>query len=79
MRRFATGVGPALGLLQSQPSLVADAHAASHTVVPYTFRARRGDREAAAALAAAMRKAVEVDRVDALFTDNPDLFPRPRQ
>jgi hypothetical protein len=30
-------------------------------------------------LAAAMRKAVEVDRVDALFTDNPDLFPRPRQ
>jgi hypothetical protein len=48
-------------------------------VVPYTFRARRGDREAAAALAAAMRKAVEVDRVDALFTDNPDLFPRPRQ
>ncbi|WP_396623807.1 glycerophosphodiester phosphodiesterase family protein [Luteitalea sp.] len=79
MRRFATGVGPALGLLQSQPSLVADAHAASLTVVPYTFRARRGDREAAAALAAAMRKAVEVDRVDALFTDNPDLFPRPRQ
>ncbi|MBA2353165.1 MAG: hypothetical protein H0V80_00705, partial [Acidobacteria bacterium] len=47
------------------------------TVVPWTFRARPGTPEADTAVAD-MRRFVETYRVDGLFTDNPDLFPRQR-
>jgi glycerophosphoryl diester phosphodiesterase len=77
MRAFATGIGPARQLLDDRPALAAEAHAAGLTVVPWTFRARRGVAAEAAAATADMRRFTETYGVDGLFTDNPDLFPRP--
>ncbi len=76
MRAFATGIGPARGLVTARPGIVRDAHAAGLTVVPWTFRAARGSATEAAAATKDMRMFVETYRVDGLFTDNPDLFPR---
>jgi glycerophosphoryl diester phosphodiesterase len=73
MRGFATGVGPQRQLVEKAPGLVADAHAAGLTVVPWTFRRGTGTAEA---VAADMRRFVVDFKVDGLFTDNPDLFPR---
>ena len=97
MKTFATGIAPAYQIVDRMPDLVAQAHAAGLTVVPYTFALRPAkdpypdapaewrktideslktlptDR---AALTAKMRTFVEVHKVDGLFTDNPDLFPR---
>jgi glycerophosphoryl diester phosphodiesterase len=75
---FATGIGPAKGLLDGKPELVRTAHAAQLTVTPYTFTTRY----AAAVpprfrdVADEMRYYLEDLDVDALFTDNPDRFPR---
>jgi glycerophosphoryl diester phosphodiesterase len=76
-RTFATAVSPARALIEARPAVVAEAHAAGLAVVPYTFRQAPGtgaaERDAAVA---AMRRFVTEYRVDGLFTDNPDLFPR---
>lgn len=77
MRVFATGIGPARQLVEDRPALVAEAHAEGLTVVPWTFRARRGSTSEAAAATADMRRFAETYRVDGMFTDNPDLFWRP--
>jgi glycerophosphoryl diester phosphodiesterase len=76
-KTFATAIGPARQLVERTPSLVADAHTAGLAVVAWTFRQPRGTGRAErdAAIAAMRRFAVEL-RVDGLFTDNPDLFPR---
>ena len=76
-KTFATAIGPARQLVERAPTVVADAHAAGLAVVPWTFRQARGTGQAErdAAVAAMRRFAVEL-RVDGLFTDNPDLFPR---
>jgi glycerophosphoryl diester phosphodiesterase len=97
VKTFATGIAPALQILDRMPDVVARAHEMGLTVVPYTFRMRpakveypdatpemrkmideasRGLPDDRAALTAQMRKFVEVYKVDGLFTDNPDLFPR---
>lgn len=73
LRLFATGIGPNRLFIDRDPQIVEAAHAAGLTVVPYTFRQAGGTREA---VAADMRRFVEVFNVDGLFTDNPDLFPR---
>jgi glycerophosphoryl diester phosphodiesterase len=78
MRSFVTGVGPARQLIEARPAMVAEAQAAGLTVVPWTFRARRGVDAEAAAATADMRRFIETYRVDGLFTDNPDLFPKQR-
>jgi glycerophosphoryl diester phosphodiesterase len=59
--------------------LVAEAHEAGLTVVPWTFRAPRGGGAEAATATADMRRFTETYGVDGLFTDNPDLFPRPKR
>jgi glycerophosphoryl diester phosphodiesterase len=76
-RTFATAIGPARQIVERTPALVADAHAAGLAVVPWTFRQARGTgpAERDAAIAAMRRFSAEL-KVDALFTDNPDLFPR---
>lgn len=76
MRTFVTGVGPARPLVEARPALVAEAHAEGLTVVPWTFRARKGVAAEASAATADMRRFIDVLGVDGLFTDNPDLFPR---
>lgn len=97
IKTFATGIAPAYQIIDRTPGLVAQAHAAGLTVVPYTFilrptkdpypdapaelrkqleesmRRLPASREA---LTAQMRTFVDVHKVDGLFTDNPDLFPR---
>lgn len=97
IKTFATGIGPAYQLIDRTPEIVAQAHAAGLTVVPYTFILRPTKNPYAdapaeirkqleesmsrlptsrEALTAQMRTFVEVHKVDGLFTDNPDLFPR---
>ncbi len=97
VRAFATAVSPSKDLIDEDPAIVARAHAAGLTVVPYTFRLRpatdpypdappayratieaamRGLPDRPAALTADMKKFIDVFKVDGLFTDNPDLFPR---
>jgi glycerophosphoryl diester phosphodiesterase len=77
VKTFATAVSPSRPLIEARPALVAEAHAAGLAVVPYTFRQARGtgpaERDAAVA---AMRRFIGDLKVDGLFTDNPDLFPR---
>lgn len=72
---FATGIGPAKTLLQGRPAIVQWAHAAGLTVTPYTFRA--SDPGTFPDVTAEMTYFLYDLGVDALFTDNPDRFPRP--
>jgi glycerophosphoryl diester phosphodiesterase len=71
---FATGIGPAKSLVAKNPALVRWAHAAGLTVTPYTFRS--SDTGEFPDVAAEMRHFLYTFGVDALFTDNPDRFPR---
>lgn len=69
------GFGPAKAIVEKNPEFVKWAHAAGLSVTPYTFTTRSP---------AAMFKDVTAEMshylydlgVDALFTDNPDKFPR---
>jgi glycerophosphoryl diester phosphodiesterase len=71
---YATGIGPAKSLIDRRPDLVALAHDAGLTVTPYTFAARSPGRFDV--VQAEMRYFLYDLGADALFTDNPDLFPR---
>lgn len=74
VRTFAWGIGPAKGIIAGMPQIVTWAHEAGLTVTPYTFRS--------AGMPAGKTVREEMDLflytygVDALFTDNPDQFPR---
>ena len=74
IRTFADGIGPARSLLEADSSLVARAHAAGLTVTPYTFGT--SEEVTPAMLREAMTRALCELRVDGLFTNNPDLYPR---
>ncbi|MFN0088329.1 MAG: glycerophosphodiester phosphodiesterase family protein [Blastocatellia bacterium] len=74
IREFADGIGPAKGLIDREPAIVKWAHDAGLTVTPYTFRSSstgkfKDVREE-------MRHFLYEYGVDAVFTDNPDMFPR---
>jgi glycerophosphoryl diester phosphodiesterase len=75
--RFATGIAPDKRLLDGRPDLVQAAHAAGLTVTPWTFTTR-GNRGFGrfSSLTDEMRYYLTELDVDALFTDNPDRFPR---
>ena len=72
---FASGIGPAKRILDEDPALVQRAHAVGLTVTPWTFAA--GDSTGHASLRQEMIHFICVLGVDGLFTNNPDLFPRP--
>jgi glycerophosphoryl diester phosphodiesterase len=72
--QFATDIGPAKQLIEQRPDIVKWAHDAGLTVTPYTFRSSATGRFAD--VTAEMRFFLFDLGVDALFTDNPDLFPR---
>ena len=74
IRAFADGIGPAKAIVSASPAVVAWAHAAGLGVTPYTFRAA-GQPEGQA-VKDEMTRFLYVFGVDALFTDNPDQFPR---
>jgi glycerophosphoryl diester phosphodiesterase len=75
---FATGLGPAKRLVDGRPELVRAAHAAGLTVTPYTFttRSAAGSPSRFADVTEEMRYYLAELAVDAVFTDNPDRFPR---
>jgi len=68
------GFGPAKGILLKNPQFVTLAHAAGMTVTPYTFRS--ADSGSFPSVTAEMEHYLYTLGVDALFTDNPDRFPR---
>ncbi len=73
-KAFAVGIGPAKPLLLSDPTLAKRAKAAGLSVTPYTFRASAG--QDMAGVKQEMGRFLYEIGVDALFTDNPDQFPR---
>jgi glycerophosphoryl diester phosphodiesterase len=73
--RFATGIGPTKALIENRPDIVKAAHAAGLTVTPYTFSSR-APAAAFPDLRDEMAHYLFTLDVDAVFTDNPDRFPR---
>jgi len=71
---FATGIGPPKDLIDREPAIVTQAHQAGLTVTAYTFRA--GNPGRFATVREEMRHFLYTLKIDALFTDNPDQFPR---
>jgi glycerophosphoryl diester phosphodiesterase len=71
---FATGIAPAKNLLHEYPDVVERAHAAGLTVTAYTFRSR--DTGRFATVRDEMSYFLSTLGIDAVFTDNPDQFPR---
>ena len=71
---WATGLGPNKAIVSSLPDVVKWAHAAGLTVTPWTFRS--SSTGAFASVREEMAKFLYEYGVDALFTDNPDQFPR---
>ena len=71
--KWATGLGPNKRLIADRPDIVKWAHAAGMTVTPWTFRA---STTTFPSVRDEMAKFLYEYGVDAVFTDNPDLFPR---
>lgn len=78
LTRFVTGVAPHKSILQRRPEIVGWAHQAGLTVTPWTFRSTGARNPAFPDVRAEMHHFLYEIGVDALFTDNPDLFPRQR-
>ncbi|CAN5702111.1 glycerophosphodiester phosphodiesterase [soil metagenome] len=71
---WATGLGPNKMIVAARPEIVKWAHAAGLTVTPWTFRS--SNTGAFASVREEMAKFLYEYGVDAVFTDNPDQFPR---
>jgi glycerophosphoryl diester phosphodiesterase len=71
---WATGLGPNKAIVENLPELVKWAHAAGLTVTPWTFRS--SSTGVYQSVREEMAKFLYEYGVDALFTDNPDQFPR---
>jgi glycerophosphoryl diester phosphodiesterase len=73
---FATGIAPEKVVIARHPEMVARAHAAHLTVTSWTFRS--DEKTEYASVSAEMSHFLYDLGIDALFTNNPDLFPRRR-
>ena len=74
MRGFADGIAPSKAVVLKRPEIVAEAHALGMSVTVWTCRdGSTGDFEN---VSAEMGHLLNVLKVDAIFTDNPDKFPR---
>jgi len=74
IKRFATGVAPEKSLVAEYPEMVDQAHALGLTVTCWTFRADESTRFGS--VGQEMSAYLYDYGIDALFTNNPDLFPR---
>ncbi len=74
IKTFAAGIGPSKTIISGKPEIVAWAHAAGLTVTPYTFRT--AGQPAGKNVRDEMAQFLYTYGVDAVFTDNPDQFPR---
>jgi glycerophosphoryl diester phosphodiesterase len=75
IRKYAEGIGPSKEILLDNPEIVRMAHNAGLSVTPYTFR-DSGRSPRFASIREEMAYFLNQLGVDALFTDNPDQFPR---
>jgi glycerophosphoryl diester phosphodiesterase len=73
---FSTGIAPEKFVIARHPEMVARAHAAHLTVTSWTFRS--DEKTAFASVRDEMKHFLYDLGIDALFTNNPDLFPRSR-
>jgi glycerophosphoryl diester phosphodiesterase len=71
---FVQGLGPAKAIVEANPDLVKWTHAEGMTITPYTFRSSATGKFPS--VKAEMEHFLYTLGVDALFTDNPDQFPR---
>ena len=71
---WATGLGPNKAIVEQIPDMVKWAHAAGLTVTPWTFRASSTGKYGS--VRDEMSRFLYEFDVDAVFTDNPDQFPR---
>lgn len=71
---FAQGIAPEKKLIAAHPEFVAKAHAYGLTVTAWTFRA--DDKTSYPSVKDEMRQFLQRFNIDALFTNNPDQFPR---
>ena len=70
------GFGPAKNIVLNNPDFVKWAHAEGMSVTPYTFRASDTAKAGFKDVSDEMAQYLYKFDVDALFTDNPDKFPR---
>jgi glycerophosphoryl diester phosphodiesterase len=73
-REFADGIAPNKLIIMGRPALVEEAHALGMSVTAWTFRSK--ERSRFANVREEMAYYLRELHVDALFTDNPDQFPR---
>jgi glycerophosphoryl diester phosphodiesterase len=76
LARFATGIAPEKGVIARHPDMVARAHALGLTVTAWTFR--EDEKTAYPSVRDEMAQFLYTFGIDALFTNNPDKFPRSR-
>ncbi|MCX6551330.1 MAG: glycerophosphodiester phosphodiesterase family protein [Acidobacteria bacterium] len=74
VKAFASGIGPNKNLVLTNPDLVTWAHRAGLTVTCWTFRS--ANTGTFASVKEEMSHYLYTLKIDALFTDNPDQFPR---
>jgi glycerophosphoryl diester phosphodiesterase len=77
LARFATGIAPEKVVIARHPEMVKAAHALKLTVTSWTFRA--DEKTAFASVTDEMSHFLYDLGIDALFTNNPDKFPRRRE
>jgi glycerophosphoryl diester phosphodiesterase len=70
------GFGPTKNIVRNNPEFVKWAHAEGMSVTPYTFRSSDTARAGFTSVADEMSFYLYKLDVDAVFTDNPDQFPR---
>jgi len=71
---FATGIGPEKKVIAAHPDMVARAHKLGLTVTAWTFRA--DEKTTYKSVQDEMAQFLYTFGIDALFTNNPDRFPR---
>ena len=74
VREFADGIGPSKETILEHPELVKDAHALGLSVTSWTFQAKQTGKFEN--VRKEMAYFLHDLKVDALFTNNPDEFPR---
>jgi glycerophosphoryl diester phosphodiesterase len=71
---FATGIAPEKSVIARHPDMVGRAHALGLTVTAWTFRA--DEKTSYPSVSDEMSQFLYTWGIDALFTNNPDRFPR---
>jgi glycerophosphoryl diester phosphodiesterase len=74
VREFADGIGPSKGFILARPELVKEAHGLGLSVTSWTFQAKQTGKFEN--VRKEMAYFLHDLKVDALFTNNPDEFPR---